>query len=39
MLFLSSNLDFSGEPVLRDLLDKRRIAKRVVLEAQGPGHR
>ena len=33
--FLSSNLDFSGEPVLRDLLDEGRIAGSVVVEVNG----
>jgi len=33
--FLSSNLDFSGEPVLRDLLDQGRIAKSVVILENG----
>lgn len=30
--FLSSNLDFSGEPALRDLFDSGRIAESVILE-------
>ncbi|MCZ6538646.1 MAG: 5'-nucleotidase C-terminal domain-containing protein, partial [Chloroflexi bacterium] len=30
--FLSSNLDFSGEPALRDLLDSGRIAESMVIE-------
>ena len=33
--FLSSNLDFSREPVLNDLLDEGRIAKSVVVEKNG----
>ena len=33
--FLSSNLDFTGEPVLRDLLDQGRIAESVVVEKNG----
>lgn len=33
--FLSSNLDFSGEPVLRDLMDQGRIAKSVVILENG----
>lgn len=35
--FLSSNLDFSGEPVLRDLLDEGRIAESVVVEGERIG--
>ncbi len=35
--FLSSNLDFSGEPVLRDLLDEGRIAENVVVEGERIG--
>ena len=35
--FLSSNLDFSGEPVLRDLLDEGRIAESIVVEGAGVG--
>ena len=33
--FLSSNLDFSGEPMLRDLFDIGRIAASVVVEENG----
>ena len=35
--FLSSNLDFSGEPLLRDLLDEGRIAESIVVEGAGVG--
>ena len=35
--FLSSNLDFSGEPALRDLLDEGRIAESVVVEGERIG--
>lgn len=33
--FLSSNLDFSGEPVLQELFDEGRIAESVVIEKNG----
>jgi 5'-nucleotidase/UDP-sugar diphosphatase len=33
--FLSSNLDFSGEPSLQDLVNQGRIAKSVVVEENG----
>ena len=33
--FLSSNLDFSGEPLLQDLFDQRRIAESVVVVENG----
>ncbi len=33
--FLSSNLDYSGEPMLRDLFDQGRIAESVVVEENG----
>lgn len=33
--FLSSNLDFTGEPVLRDLYDAGRIAESIVIEKNG----
>ena len=33
--FLSSNLDFSGEPLLRDLVAEGRIAKSVVVSVNG----